>query len=86
MMAVVSTLAYNFSVVLPLMAKNVFGRGGGAYGALSAAMGVGALAGAFLMASRARPSRRLLVAATFAFGAATLAAGGRADLRRGAWR
>ncbi len=71
-MAVVSTLAYNFSVVLPLMAKNVFGRGGGAYGALSAAMGVGALAGAFLMASRARPSRRLLVAATFAFGAATL--------------
>ena len=45
MMAVVSTLAYNFSVVLPLLAKYTYGRGGGAYGALSAAMGVGALAG-----------------------------------------
>jgi MFS family permease len=73
MMAVVSTLAYNYSVVLPLLTKEEFGRGGGAYGALSAAMGVGALAGALLMASRARPSRRLLVAATFAFGVVTLA-------------
>ena len=73
MMAVVSTLAYNFSVVLPLLAKYAYGRGGGAYGALSAAMGVGALAGALLMASRAKPSRRLLVGSTFIFGVATLA-------------
>jgi predicted MFS family arabinose efflux permease len=72
MMAVVSTLAYNYSVVLPLLTKDVYGRGGGAYGALSAAMGVGALAGALLMASKARPSRRLLVNSTFAFGAVTL--------------
>lgn len=72
MMAVVSTLAYNFSVVLPLLARSVFQRGGGAYGALFAAMGVGALAGALLMASRARPSRRLLVASTFAFGLFTV--------------
>ena len=35
-------------------------------------MGVGALAGALLMASRARPSRRLLVASTFAFGLVTV--------------
>ena len=73
MMAVVSTLAYNFSVVLPLLTRSVYGRGGGAYGLLSAAMGVGALAGALLMAGRARPSRRLLVASTLAFGVATLA-------------
>lgn len=72
MMAVVSTLAYNFSVVLPLLTKSVYGRGGGAYGLLSAAMGVGALAGALLLASRARPSRRMLVASTMAFGVATL--------------
>ncbi len=39
MMAVVSTLAYNYSVVLPLLTKSVYGRGGGAYGLLSAAMG-----------------------------------------------
>ena len=72
MLAVVSTLAYNYSVVLPLLTKDVYGRGGGAYGALSAAMGVGALAGALLMASRARPSRRLLVTSAFAFGVVTV--------------
>jgi len=72
MLAVVSTLAYNYSVVLPLLTKDVYGRGGGAFGALSAAMGVGALAGALLMASRARPSRRLLVASAFAFGVVTV--------------
>ncbi|MFA4966514.1 MAG: MFS transporter [Thermoleophilia bacterium] len=72
MMAVVSTLAYNYSVVLPLLTKSAFGRGAGAYGALFAAMGVGALAGSLLMASRARPSRRLLVASTLAFGVVTL--------------
>ena len=73
MVAVVSTLAYNFSVVLPLLTKAVYGRGPGAYGLLSAAMGVGALAGALLLASRTRPSRRLLVSSAMAFGVATLA-------------
>ena len=73
MLAVVSTLAYNYSVVLPLLTKSVFGRGGGSYGVLSAAMGVGALAGALLMASRGKPSRRLLIGAAFAFGAVTIA-------------
>jgi len=73
MMAVVSTLAYNFSVVLPLLARVVYGRGGGAYGATFSAMGIGALAGALFMASRARPSRRLLVASTFAFGVCSIA-------------
>ena len=72
MLAVVSTLAYNYSVILPLLTRDVYGRGGGAYGILSAAMGVGALAGALLMASRARPSRRLLVASAFGFGIVTL--------------
>lgn len=73
MLAVVSTLAYNYSVVLPLLTKTVYGRGPGAYGALFAAMGVGALAGSLLMASRAQPSRRLLVGSTYAFGVVTIA-------------
>jgi len=73
MLAVISTLAYNYSVVLPLMTKDVFGRGGGSYGALTSAMGVGALGGALLLASRARPSRRLLVGGALAFGAVTVA-------------
>ena len=33
MMAVIGTLAFNFSVLLPLFASDVFHRGGGAYGA-----------------------------------------------------
>lgn len=73
MLAVISILAYNYSVVLPLLTKSEFGRGGGSYGVMSAAMGVGALAGALLMASRARPSRRVLVGAAFAFGVVTIA-------------
>jgi MFS family permease len=36
-------------------------------------MGVGALSGALLLASRARPSRRLLVGGAFAFGVITVA-------------
>lgn len=73
MLAVISTLAYNYSVVLPLLTKEVFGRGGGTNGALWSAMGFGALAGALLLASRARPSRRLLVGGALAFGVASLA-------------
>ena len=45
MMAVIGTLAYNFSVLLPLFASDVYHRGGGAYGALTTAMGVGASPG-----------------------------------------
>lgn len=74
-MAVVGTLGYNFSVLLPLLAERVFGRGGGSYGALTTAMGIGALAGALTVAALRRPSRRLLVAATLAFGACIVAVG-----------
>lgn len=73
MLALISTLAYNYSVVLPLLTKNVFGRGGGSNGALWSAMGAGALAGALLLASRSKPSRVLLIGGAFAFGAVTIA-------------
>ena len=73
MMAVIGTLAYNFSVVLPLYAGDLFHRGGGTLGGLMAAMGVGALAGALVIASRRRPSYQLLVGVTLAFGALILA-------------
>ena len=58
MMAVIGTLAYNFSVILPLFAHDVFHRGAGAYSALLVAMGVGALAGGLAIAARRRPSHR----------------------------
>jgi len=75
MMAVVGTLGYNFSVLLPLLAERVFGRGGGSYGAMTTAMGIGALAGALTVAALHRPTRRLLVVATLVFGAAIVAVG-----------
>ncbi len=67
MMAVVSTLAYNFSVVLPLFA-GVFKGAAGGYSVMMTAMGIGALAGALTAAARRRLGYRLLAAVTFAFG------------------
>ena len=73
MMAVIGTLAYNFSVILPLFAHDVFHRGAGTYSALTVAMGIGALAGGLTIASRRRPSYRLLVVVSLAFGVFILA-------------
>jgi MFS family permease len=74
LMAVVGTLAYNFSVVFPLMVKFVFHRGAGTYGALYSMMGAGAVIGGLFIAARGRATRPLLTGATIAFGAALMAA------------
>ena len=68
LMAVVGTLAYNFSVIMPLLAGKVFHRGAGTYSALLVAFAVGALGGGLFTASRRRPGYRLLVLVTLAFG------------------
>ena len=73
MMCVMGTLAYNFSVVLPLYASDVFHRGAGVYSGLTVAMGVGALAGGLVIASRRRPSYRLLTGVSLGFGVFILA-------------
>jgi len=70
MMAVVGTLAYNFSVVLPLLAETTFGGGARAYGGMFSVMGGGAVLGGLVFAARAGPSRRLLAAAAVGFGVA----------------
>jgi len=77
MMAVIGTLAFNFSVLLPLFSGEVFHRGtgstgAGGYGLLLSVMGVGALAGSLGVASRRRPRYRLLMIVTFAFGVFSL--------------
>ncbi len=46
--------AYNFQIIMPLLATRVFGGGSGAYGVMLAVVGIGSLAGALFMASRAR--------------------------------
>jgi MFS family permease len=68
-MAVVGTLAFNFQVVLPLMARYAFHGGAGTYGALAAAMGAGAVVGAVATAGRASPSLPGLGAIALVFGA-----------------
>lgn len=72
LMAVVGTLAYNFRMLLPLLAENVFGGGAGTFGALSAMMGVGTLLGALASAHAPRPTRRLLLGSALAFGSLIL--------------
>jgi MFS family permease len=54
MMALIGTLAYEFQVILPIAAKFTFGGTAGTYGMLTAAMGVGAVIGGLLTASRNR--------------------------------
>ena len=51
LMAVASGMLFNMGVALPLMATRVFHMGGGAYGGMMAAFGVGAVVGAFTAAA-----------------------------------
>ena len=68
-MAVVGTLAFNFTTTLPLLAKYTFHGGPGTYSAFTAAMGAGAVVGGLLVAHRSRPSSGLLGLIGLWFGA-----------------
>lgn len=68
LLAVVGTLALNFTVVLPLLARNTFHGDASTYGTLFSVLGAGSLAGALFTASRREPSVRLLVGALGFFG------------------
>jgi MFS family permease len=68
LLAVVGTLAFNFSVVLPVLAKFTFHGDAGTYGLLTALMGAGAMVGALATASRLAPSPKLLVGSCLVFG------------------
>lgn len=69
-MAVVGTLAFNFTTTLPLLAKYTFHGGAGTYSLFTAAMGAGAIAGGLLVAHRSRPSAGALGVIGVVFGAA----------------
>ena len=73
MMFVVSFLAINFNVLLPVLARQTMHGGPSVYGNITACFGFGALVGALIAASRTRASRNLLVGACALFGAAQLA-------------
>jgi MFS family permease len=70
MMAAVGCLTYEFQVSLPVMASRGLDVGAAGYGFMTAAMGVGAVAGGLLVAARGRTGARALVGAAAAFGIA----------------
>jgi MFS family permease len=74
MMAAVGCLAYEFQVSLPVMARAGLHVGAAGYGFMTAAMGVGAVAGGLLVAARGRTGLPTLVAAAAGFGVVLLAA------------
>jgi MFS family permease len=70
---VVSTLSFNFNVLLPVLADQTLNADAGVFGLVTAAFGAGALAGALLSASLGRASWKVLLGAVTGFGAAQLA-------------
>jgi MFS family permease len=71
--AVVSTVGFNFHVILPLLASDTLGAGPETFGLLSAAFGLGALAGGLASAALGRASWKALLGGTAGFSLALLA-------------
>ncbi|MFP5070031.1 MFS transporter [Pseudonocardia nantongensis] len=69
MMALIGCLAYEFPVVLPVVASQTFGGNASTYGYLTGAMGVGAVVGGLAVAARGRTGPASLVHTALAFGA-----------------
>lgn len=72
MMAIIGTLSYEFSVILPLLAQFSFHGNATTYASLTVAMGVGSVAGGLYTASRSKRSALMLIAAALMFGATML--------------
>jgi len=67
LMASIGTFGYNFTVVLPLLARNVLHVGSIGFGAMTSAVGVGSLAAALALATLRETSRRTLLIGATAF-------------------
>ena len=70
---VVSTVGFNFHVLVPLLASQTLDVGAGTFGVLASAFGLGALAGALGMATLRSASPRVFVGGGLGFGVAMLA-------------
>lgn len=69
MVGMVATFGMNFSVWMPLLARQEFDAGADGFGFLMSAMGIGSLTGALALAFRGgTPSRRRMLSTAFAFG------------------
>jgi MFS family permease len=75
MLTITGTLAYEFPVTLPLVARGAFGGGAGTYGVMAGVMAVGAVAGGLVAATRGGVRRASgLALAAIGWGVAILAA------------
>jgi MFS family permease len=80
MLALIGTLTFEFQISLPLIAEFAFHGNAQSYAALTSAMGLGAVAGGLLSASKKKTSPRMLIMAAFLFGITTLFAASMPDL------
>ena len=67
MTMVVSTVGFNFNVLIPVLAGKTLHGSAVVFGALGASFGLGALGGALLSASMARASRKMLLVGSAGF-------------------
>jgi MFS family permease len=68
LVAVVSTFAFNFNVLLPVLAKETLNSGPATFGVVTGCFGAGALVGALLAATLGRASIRTLLGAMTLYG------------------
>jgi MFS family permease len=80
MMALVGLLAFNFAVILPVLASKTFHGNGGTYGLLSAMFSLGSIGGSLGVGFIHHPRRQLLVLAALAFGVCLAATAGAPDV------
>jgi MFS family permease len=67
MMCLVGTLAYEFQVSLPVMARHALHSGAEGYGFMTSAMGLGAIVGGLVVAARGHTGLRPVTIAALAF-------------------
>jgi MFS family permease len=72
MLVAISTIAMNFNVLLPVLARRTLDSGPGVFGLIGAAFGAGALVGGLVSAALARTSWPTIVAAAGGLGLAEL--------------
>jgi predicted MFS family arabinose efflux permease len=80
MMALVGLLAFNFPVILPVLASRTLRGNGGTYGLLTTLLSVGSVAGSLGVGLIRHPRRQYLVTTALAFGVFLAATAGAPDV------
>ncbi len=68
MMAIIGTLSYEFSIILPLIAQNTFSGNAGSYASLVSATGLGSVVGGLFAAGRKKVFPKMFVFSALGFG------------------